>query len=357
MTKATENFKVSYLNNNRPEHLYPLRLNNESILELLTDYQIRYDDEICKYKIRLPYEIWRNLKNCDYTEFFPYKNWDGTESFKIIVTIEPNEFTYHIDLKEGGFGEYLCDHWWWLRSVAEIVDIDEEEINKELQKDNDRKDNDFMNFNFDFGPCTNDNVRMSMYGLAVKNSDGVWVSYDRNGKQIMDVDIFNFDGRKFMYKIPVAVKDIAVGDVVVHKRVPMFVESVENGIHVVDIFAGEKKNILPTKSMFGFDFITKIVSVFDMTSTTNIANENNPFGNMLPLMLFADGDKNNKDFDPLMLMMLMNGGQLGDFSKNPLMMYALFGADNKDMLLPLMLMNNSNFALPQPAPKVENPEG
>lgn len=355
MTKATENFKVSYLNNNRPEHLYPLRLNNESILELLTDYQIRYNDEICKYKIRLPYEIWRNLKNCDYTEFFPYKNWDGTESFKIIVTIEPNEFTYHIDLKEGGFGEYLCDHWWWLRSVAEIVDIDEEEINKELQKDNNRKDNDFMNFNFDFGPCTNDNVRMSIYGLAIKNSDGVWVSYDRNGKQIMDVDIFNFDGRKFMYKIPVAVKDIAVGDVVIHKRVPMFVESVENGIHVVDVFAGEKKNILPTSNMFGFNFVTKIVSVIDMGNVN--ANENNPFGNMLPLMLFADGDKTNKDFDPLMLMMLMNGGSIGDFSKNPLMMYALFGADNKDMLLPLMLMNNGNFTLPQSAPKVENPEG
>ena len=213
-----------------------------------------------------------------------------------------------------------------------------------------------MNFNFDFGPCTNDNVRMSMYGLAVKNSDGVWVSYDRNGKQIMDVDIFNFDGRKFMYKIPVAVKDIAVGDVVVHKRVPMFVESVENGIHVVDIFAGEKRNILPTSNMFGFNFVTKIVSVVDMSNVN--ANENNPFGNMLPLMLFADGDKNNKDFDPLMLMMmLMNGGNIGDFSKNPLMMYALFGADNKDMLLPLMLMNNGNFTLPQPAPKAENPEG
>lgn len=197
-----------------------------------------------------------------------------------------------------------------------------------------------MNFNFDFGPCTNDNVRMSMYGIAVKNSDGVWVSYDRNGKQIMDVDIFNFDGRKFIYKIPVAVKDIAVGDVVVHKRVPMFVESVENGIHVVDVFAGEKKNILPTSNMFGFNFVTKIVSVVDMGNVN--ANENNPFGNMLPFMLFADG---NKDFDPLMLMMFMNGGQLGDFSKNPLMMYALFGADNKDMLLPLMLMNGG-FQLP-----------
>ena len=215
-----------------------------------------------------------------------------------------------------------------------------------------------MNFNFDFGPCTNDNVRMSMYGLAVKNSDRVWVSYDRNGKQIMDVDIFNFDGSKFMYKIPVAVKDIAVGDVVVHKRVPMFVESVENGIHVVDVFAGERKEILPTKSMFGFDFITKIVSVFDMSSTANIANESNPFGNMLPLIFFADNANDSKSStDPLMLMMLMNGGQLGDFSKNPFMMYFLLGdKGNNDMLLPLMMMNGG-FQFPGSTSAPETPQG
>lgn len=301
---------------------------------------------------RISYLTWRKLKNIEWA--WIEKDIDNLGQKGIKITIPTTELLIeclYFPFNDNSFGEYLWNNFEFIKSetLSPIVGT-VDSIEKEK-----RKDNDNMNFNFDFGPCTNDNVRMSMYGIAVKNSDGVWVSYDKNGKQIMDVDIFNFDGRKFIYKIPVAVKDIAVGDVVVHKRVPMFVESVENGIHVVDVFAGEKKNILPTSNMFGFNFVTKIVSVVDMGNVN--ANENNPFGNMLPFMLFADGDKNNKDFDPLMLMMLMNGGQFGDFSKNPLMLYALFGTDNKDMLLPLMLMNNGNFTLPQPAPKVENPEG
>ena len=322
---------------------------------MLRDFADEVDEKLYN---RLEYSLWKQIKNIPGSASFNYMSINT--GIKIIYIGTDNlEHWIFLDINGNSFGKYIWDNFEYFQSELENEDyltfsgIGTKEHNDKYI--NDRKDNDFMNFNFDFGPCTNDNVRMSMYGLAVKNSDGVWVSYDRNGKQIVDVDIFNFDGRKFMYKIPVAVKDIAVGDVVVHKRVPMFVESVENGIHVVDVFAGEKKNILPTSNMFGFNFVTKIVSVVDMGNVN--ANENNPFGNMLPLMLFADGNKNNKDFDPLMLMMLMNNGQLGDFSKNPLMMYALFGADNKDMLLPVILMNNGNFALPQPVPKAENPEG
>ena len=47
-------------------------------------------------------------------------------------------------------------------------------------------------FKFDFGPCTNDNVRMSTYGLAVKNGNDEWVSYDPNSDQIINVDLLNF---------------------------------------------------------------------------------------------------------------------------------------------------------------------
>lgn len=322
---------------------------------MLRDFADEVDEKLYD---RLEYPLWKQIKNIPDSASFCYM--PTNKGIKIIYTGKDClEHCIFLEINDNSFGTYIWTNFEYFQLEFEdedyLLNPETGTIERNDKYINNRKDNDFMNFNFDFGPCTNDNVRMSMYGLAVKNSDGVWVSYDRNGKQIMDVDIFNFDGRKFIYKIPVAVKDIAVGDVVVHKRVPMFVESVENGIHVVDVFAGEKKNILPTSNMFGFNFVTKIVSVVDMGNLN--ANENNPFGNMLPLMLFADGNKDNKDFDPLVLMMLMNGGQFGDFSKNPLMMYALFGTDNKDMLLPLMLMNNGNFTLPQPAPKVENPEG
>ena len=203
-----------------------------------------------------------------------------------------------------------------------------------IDKMNDKEIKDMKGFNFDFGPCSNDNVRMSMYGLAIQNNAGVWVSYNKG--QVIDVDVMNFDGRQYMFKMPVAIKDIKVGDVVVHNRVPMFVTSVEGGVHVVDIRAGEAKTIVPTTNMFGFNFITKIVSMFDAFGTAPTADQ--PFGNMLPFMLMGD----NKDIDPMMMFMMMNGGNF-DMS-NPMMMYFMFKDGNKggDMLPMLMMMNMQN---------------
>ena len=220
-------------------------------------------------------------------------------------------------------------------------------INKVLNEQNtfnnnvdDKKGNKKMKaFNFDFGPCTTDNIRMSMYGLAVKNANGTWVSYNPESKEIIDVDIFNFDGGKFLYKMPVAIKDVKVGDIVIHNRKAMFVIDVsETGMTAIDPQAGEEKKILLTKSPFGFNFATKVVSLFNMTSDAPTPDA--PFGNMLPFLMMSE---NSGEFDMnTMLMLSMMGGQSGmDFSKNPMMMYFLMkDSKNADDLLPLMFMGN-----------------
>lgn len=230
-------------------------------------------------------------------------------------------------------------------------DYIDDRINKVLNEQNtfnnnvdDKKGNKKMKaFNFDFGPCTTDNIRMSMYGLAVKNANGTWVSYNPESKEIIDVDIFNFDGGKFLYKMPVAIKDIAPGMVIVHNRKAMFVIEVgDSGITVVDPQAGEEKKILPTKNCFNFNFYTRVVSLFDsfMKSPENAPSAENPFGNMLPIFMMSE---NSGEFDMnTMLMLSMMGGQGGmDFSKNPMMMYFLMkDSKNADDLLPLMFMGN-----------------
>lgn len=234
-----------------------------------------------------------------------------------------------------------------------IIDNDyiDDRINKVLNEQNtfnnnvdNKKGNKKMKaFNFDFGPCTTDNIRMSMYGLAVKNANGTWVSYNPESKEIIDVDIFNFDGGKFLYKMPVAIKDIAPGMVIVHNRKAMFVIEVgDSGITVVDPQAGEEKKILPTKNCFNFNFYTRVVSLFDsfMKSPENAPSAENPFGNMLPIFMMSE---NSGEFDMnTMLMLSMMGGQGGmDFSKNPMMMYFLMkDSKNADDLLPLMFMGN-----------------
>ena len=197
------------------------------------------------------------------------------------------------------------------------------------------KDNMDLIKNFDFGSCANDRVKVSMYGIAVQNAAGTWVSYDPKTGDVVDVDILNFDG-KYLYKMPVALKDIKSGDVVIHNRKPMFVSKVEGGkILAIDPAAGEEKVIMLTKNMFGFDFATKVVNLFE--GFTGGVSADTPFGNMLPLMLMSNSESKTDDMLPLMFM--MNGGNM-DMS-NPMMMYFLM-KDNKgdNDMLPFLLMSN-----------------
>lgn len=207
------------------------------------------------------------------------------------------------------------------------------------KKDNEEKENKMKGFNFDFGKITNDSIRMSMYGMAVKNASGVWTAYDKGTGDLMDVDVFNFDGSNFLFKMPVAIKDIAVGDVIVHARKPMFVVSkTEAGdLIAIDPVAGEKKTIMPVRSPFGFNFATKIISLFDsLMPTTEAPSADNPFGSLWMLMLL-DGKSDMKDM--LIPMMLMNQANGSTNVVNPMMLMLMNDGDMKDMAIPLMLMN------------------
>lgn len=206
-----------------------------------------------------------------------------------------------------------------------------------------KKENNTMKFNFDFGPVNPGTVHMSIYGLAIKNRAGTWVAFDSTTKNIVDVEVLNFtNADKFMYKMPVAIKDIAIGDVIAHLGLPMFVVGVaadNKALTAVDIYTGERKEIMLTQSPFGFNFATKIVNL--LGNMTGTANADNPFGNMWMLMMMGD----NKDMkDMLPMMMMANGGM--DMS-NPMMLYALMSDSKSNDMLPwLMMMNTQKTAAP-----------
>lgn len=223
-----------------------------------------------------------------------------------------------------------------LNTLSETV----KELTIEYNKENEKENKPMKGFNFDFGPCTNDNVRMSVYGLAVKNNNDEWVSYNRNTKQIVNVDVLNFDGRKFMYKVPVAISKVVIGDIVIHNKVPMFVtgHDVTGAIITIDVRAGEEKKIYPTVSPFGFNFMTKVISLFN--AIDNAPTPEEPFGNLLPFMLMSEDGKS--DIDPFMMMMMMQNSNTNLFS-NPMMMYFLCGDKMKDnSILPFMMMMNQS---------------
>ena len=221
-----------------------------------------------------------------------------------------------------------------------ITELKDELKNCVEKKPNNKKEKINMNgFNFNFGPVNSNVVRMSMYGLAVKNKTGTYVSYDAKNGEIMNVDIFNFDGAQFLYKMPVAIKDIAVGDIVIHQNVPMFVVEVpadNKTLIAVDPVAGERKNIMLARSPFGFNYATKVINFLGNMFNSS-ASADSPFGNMwmlmalqgntdmtsmLPMLMMAQ----NTDMDPTMMMVMMamaqNGGGVDMNSMLPLMWVA-----------------------------------
>lgn len=221
-------------------------------------------------------------------------------------------------------------------STSNLIDCIYETKPKTTQKENNKMDNKI--FNFDFGPVKGDNIRMSMYGLAVKNRDGNYVAWDKVNENIMNVDILNFNGDGLMYKVPVAIKNIKDGDIVIHNKVPMFVlEVFDKSLDVIDIYSGERKSIILSRSPFGFDFATKVISLIDFGAMGGATpSEDNPFGNMWPLLMLGD----SSSIDPMMLALMCAGK--GNCA-NPMMMYALLASKgNNDNLLPLILMMNGD---------------
>ena len=207
--------------------------------------------------------------------------------------------------------------------------------------------------NVHFGPC-GDRAKISHLGIAVKNLSGSWVSYDKTNNEIVDVDLISFGDGNYVYMIPVALKDVSVGDAVAHNGHVMFVKAVKSdGLRVIDVTEGEEKKILPTKSIFGFDFVTKVVSLIDFSSIT--ADEDNPFGNILPFLLLSNMDDDEpsygcskKENDVLPLALMMSGGLKLDQMDNSQFLMAMMlsqnsaGKNSFSNMFPLMMLMNQN---------------
>ena len=254
-----------------------------------------------------------------------------------------------------------------LRDRISELDEKQEKRNKcSVRKDNEKIMNTNKMFNFDFG-FVDSNIRMSPYGMAIRNADGRYVSYDVKTGSVIDVEPFNFEGHRLMMKMPVAIKDVAIGDIVIHNHKPMFVVNTNDKVTVIDIYNGEEKNILLTRSIFGFDFITKVVSFINFSN----ASVENPFGNMWPLFMLSDSNSgfglngaNSEDSRTTMLMlmaMMSQGSMPANMFQNPMFMMAFMNDGNSNMqdLMITMAMssamnNNTDFKVPT-APAVTPP--
>ena len=203
---------------------------------------------------------------------------------------------------------------------------------------------------FKFGKVSTSKLTYSAYGVAVVDNKGrAKVMVDNS---IMDVTGFTFDGFP-IYQMPVAIKDLKSGDIVLHNGSYMIVvESKKDSFVVIDIANGEDKVVRPFKNVFGFNYMTKVVDLFKMMSPSQdnamIPSENNPFGN--PLMLFAMSGQKMDDDLVMMAMMGMNGNGMNFNMMLPFMLLKDKNSDGgeenstegdsfKDLMIPFMMMS------------------
>ena len=196
---------------------------------------------------------------------------------------------------------------------------------------------------FTFGKFNDSSVKYSFNGVAFRAADGTYNVYNEDGTitnvsdMVIDIPIF---------AMPVAKADIKVGDIILHPayKTPLVVkENAQTAIIAVEPKSNEVKTFAPKKSIFGFDFYTKITTPMDMFGGAH-ADESNPFGNMLPFLMLGDGE-----FDmSTMLMFSMMNGKGGAMDMNAMLPFLMLNnksdGGNNDFLMAMLMAKNFNFA-------------
>lgn len=271
--------------------LKPICYNRDGVARLLNQFGDAISDK--QYRNRIPYDVYRKIRDSQII-FISIKGGN------VLVTSDSTTLFY-TSYKDDGFGQFFYDNY---ASTTQVV---ETTTNITI------KENDTMKMpamNFDFGPFTEPGVvALSPYGIAIRTTKGEYLTYNATTGATVDVTGFTFDFQKMIYKMPAAVKDLRAGDMVLHRGKPMYVQSIEeDGIHCIDILNSEAKVIVPVTNMFGFNFVTKVVSLMNFNAAQPSAE--NPFGNLMPFMMMSSimGDDSDNDFSKMMMMSMVMGG-------------------------------------------------
>lgn len=255
-------------------------------------------------------------------------------------------------LKPNKTGSVAINADWLHGMINGLMDQADKEVidafnTKEKEKESKMDFSKILNIDFGKVPHTAE-LKPSIYGVAVLGFDNRYRAYDKINDKVMDVTGMTFD-TDMLFKIPVAVSQVRVGDVIINASNYVTVTNVhpDGTFTVVDPKASEQKIAIPAKNMFGFDFVTKIIYPFENMVQPS---DDNPFGlNPMTMMMLSDGA--DMDMSTILALSMMNGnGSMMDQNMLiPLMLMGNGKSGNKDGLILAMAMMNQ----PHPTKKIK----
>lgn len=212
------------------------------------------------------------------------------------------------------------------------------------KEDNSMKMNMNEIFGGHIGRYSNCHIKYSPKGLAFLTDNDSYVVYDVD--TLAATDVANLVMDVPFYGIPVALKDLKKGDIVIYNEVYYLVRAVtDTHISAIHVKRGIIENLIPKTSIFGFSFYIKIVTPMENFKP----DSSNPFNSILPFLLFEDGDDSNSMND-IIMMSMMSGGTINSSMLPLMMMMNKDGGDKNDLLMMMMLIGNNPFAPKTSAP-------
>lgn len=286
--------------------LWDLRVVGKWIPSIECD-EIEYNEDCSRYIL---FKNNKMIKGYDPEDF-----WDSCEQKE--DTTE-NEFTNH-DISRQYLDSLLAKNSLVLKNVNHSVIVKEDNMNKNI----------FGNLfkNMKIGKLETTKIKYSFNGIAFATIDGGYVTLndDMTFTNVADM-VINMP----VLAMPVSCDQIAKGDIIIHNNEYVIVKEItDSEVKVIKPLEKEVTSIVPETSIFGFNFYTKIINIFDGIQGT--ASVENPFGEFLPFMLMNNDSKNSNIMDMFMMSTLC-GGKID--MKNPMMMYMLSSdGDNIDPMM------------------------
>jgi len=182
--------------------------------------------------------------------------------------------------------------------------------------------------NLEMGPVKGTDLKLTVMGTVAVAINGGFSSYDQEAGTLTDVTGFTMDFDGAFYNMPAV--EVEQGDLIRTKHGLGYVKKSNEKSVKVMLLDGEVKEIVSTKSPFGFNFYTKIVSIFDMGGGegSGLFGEMNP---MMLMMMSQNGDGGTSNGNPfggdMMSMMMMSQMFGGGNGENPLA--SMFGGKSK----------------------------
>jgi hypothetical protein len=212
-------------------------------------------------------------------------------------------------------------------------------IMEEVRKDKTNMENLFGNLGF--GKLRDPRFKLSINGIAVAQSNGKYVVYNKDNNEFVDASDLIFDVKDGLFALPAI--EVKVGDTIIHENKPYYIVDTANEIKAVDYESCTQTVLIPKSTMFGIKYFTKVFSMFG----DNFASAGDLFSN--PMMLMALMDGTNTDITQLMLFNSMNNGDLGS---NPMALAMMLKGDKgNDSLSTIALMSMFNNGTNPFAPK------